>query len=100
MPDPALFTYDHYAGVARARVADPAPSKAAARMMNRTGTARGHAASILAAVRAQPGLTAVGLGDATGLGYIAVDRRGIDLERAGLIRRHGVENGKLRWWPV
>lgn len=85
---------------ARARRTDPVTSHAAASRANALGLPQTHGARILAAVRAEPGMTADGIAAATSLSVVQVDRMAIELERAGLIERRGVYDGKLRWWPM
>lgn len=75
----------HYA-VPRARNSDPVTShRAAARSVHFAGS---HASRILHALRNgfHDGLCAEEIGEFTGLTVVQVDRRTIELQRAGLIR--------------
>ncbi|HEU4428117.1 MAG TPA: winged helix-turn-helix domain-containing protein [Myxococcota bacterium] len=82
----------------RARRTDPRPSHAAAAQAARF--ARSHAGRILAAVREYPGLTTHRLAEVTGLSVCQIDRRGIEMQRAGLIVRRDVGGRALAWFAL
>ena len=80
-----------------ARAMDPATSHQAARRA--LAFRQGHAARILEAVRDRPGSTAAQIAEATGLTVVQVDRRRVELRRAGLVDVIGAIDGFGRWWP-
>ncbi|HEU4431090.1 MAG TPA: hypothetical protein VFT98_20195 [Myxococcota bacterium] len=82
----------------RARRTDPRPSHAAA--ANAARFAASHAGRILAAVREYPGLTTHRISELTGLSVVQVDRRAIEMQRAGLIVRRDVGASALAWFAV
>lgn len=84
----------------RARRTDPGTSHVAAQRMSR-GRADAHRQTILAAIRAHPWSTYRGLAELTGLEPVAVGRRLVELERAGLARPDGetlVDGRLMRTW--
>lgn len=75
-----------YVDYSHVRASDPATSRDAAARASRF--AKSHAATILEALRRHPnGLTAHEIASITSLNYVQVDRRFIDLERAGHAKR-------------
>jgi hypothetical protein len=79
----------------RARQTDPATSHAAAR--NAVFFADSHKGRIMAALKEGP-RTAFGLSQMTGLTVVQIDRRAVELERAGLIDYIKDEDGNE--WAV
>lgn len=74
--------FDDIQAVRRARRTDPSTSKVAAQ--NAKHFAGSHKERIIAALKEGP-RTAFGLSQMTGLTVVQIDRRAIELERAGLI---------------
>jgi len=81
----------------RARTRDPLSSHAAADALERSGAARRQLDTVLAALRATPGLTSAELAARHGLDRHMVGRRLPDAERAGLVRRYEHGARQVRW---
>ena len=78
---------------------DPLTSRKAEARMNR-GPRVSHAETVLAAVRAHPGITAPELMVVTRLGEYQIRRRLSDLKDLGKISREHEREGNSCWWPV
>lgn len=92
----SLFTIP---ATASARVSDSPASHAAARRIERTGTAQSHRAVILAAVRACPGRTSKQLAQLTGLERHEVARRLPELRSDGAVYVAQIGEREMTWWP-
>lgn len=84
---------------------DPATAHAAARAVTRSGQRKRHADLVVACVEDAPGLSAVAVGERTGLGHIEAQRRLSDLQNKGMVRqgqRVSVQGRRdmVSWWPV
>jgi hypothetical protein len=79
----------------RARRSDPSTSHAAAAMSVRF--ADSHGSRIVEALKEHGRMSPVGIGGMTGLTVVQVDRRVVELERAGRIRQV-MEEGKPVVW--
>ncbi len=77
---------------------DPATSKKAEARVNRRSRGA-HAAIVLEAVKAHPGMTAPELMTITRLGEYQVRRRLSDLKDAGSVGREHERDGNSCWWP-
>lgn len=80
----------------RARRCDPSTSHAAAAMSVRFADTHGN--RIVAALKEHGRMSPVGIGGMTGLTLVQVDRRVIELERAGRIRLVKDETGNPVVW--
>lgn len=86
---------------------DPSTAFEAERMMNDSGMRMHHKRLVLTLVCAEPGLTAPEIGEKTGIGHLAAQRRLSDLTGIsvckGEARRCTVKQSKLKfttWWPL
>lgn len=90
----------------RARRNDAATSHEAAEKVTKSGTAAAHCELCLAAVRLEPGLTAVEIAKRIGIDRHAASRRLPELKGKGLVRtgesRVCSVNGtkQMTWWPA
>jgi predicted HTH transcriptional regulator len=80
------MTLFDFADAPLARATDPQTSHDAARNVTASGTRAAHCATILAAVKANPGSTAGELAEFTGIDRVEVGRRLPDLRNAGQVR--------------
>ncbi len=86
---------------------DPETAFAAERAMNDSGMRMHHKRLVMQLVCAEPGLTAPEIGERTGIGHLAAQRRLSDMTglsvRKGEARLCSVKQSKLKfttWWPL
>lgn len=82
----------------RCRATDPVTSAIAAERASKF--ANHQAEMVLHALNLVPGVSTKRLAELTGLDRYMVGRRMPELERRGLVRRGGVEDGGVCWFPV